>query len=167
MKFLLVAVVLMASLESILSATCTYDQSANQINCSGVVCSTIAQVQGGKLPRGKYRIGTFYHNYDGRVPWFNLYPPRSRGGFWDYYTRAPELGLLGCRGGFGLHPGITSKGCITVTNTGCFNRIKDVIQRFPMRSFTVTECKRCVARVCTRGTGTLTRDYLTDLQVVQ
>ena len=74
-----------------------------------------------------------------RTPWFNLYHSRSRsaGDYWDYYT---ELSEIGCRGGFGLHPGIVSHGCITVTDRSCFNKIKDVVQRFPSRSFDVTKC---------------------------
>ena len=147
------------------SASCTYDQSSNKISCRGVTCNTIGQVQGGKLPIGYYRIGTFYLHGSARTPWFNLYPRRSAGGYWDYYTKVSEIG---CRGGFGLHPGTVSLGCITVTDRSCFNKIKDVVQHFPSRSFDVTECRACTFGRCLGGINTLKgqRKYHTDLQVV-
>ena len=147
------------------SATCSYDQSSNRVSCGGVTCSTIGQVQGGKLPTGYYRIGTFYHHGSAGTPWFNLYHQRSAGGFWDYYTKASDIG---CRGGFGLHPGTVSLGCITVKNRGCFDRIKAVITRYSPKKFDVTECLSCLWGGCRRGTNTIRgdREYLTDLRVV-
>ena len=164
MKILLpaAALLLVFTIDGALSATCTYDQSANQVTCGRVRCSTVGQVSGGKLPLGRYRIGTFY-SHSG-TPWFNLYPERSSGGYWDYYTRVPELG---CRGGFGLHPGTISLGCITVTDGSCFNHIKAVVESFSSTSFTVTECRVCWWGICAGGTGTLSRRYRTDLQVVR
>ena len=44
--------------------------------------------------------------------WFKLYRQRVSGGYWDYHTKVPELG---CHGGFAIHPGSYSEGCITVT----------------------------------------------------
>ena len=40
------------------------------------------------------------------------------GGYWEYSTKASEIG---CRGGFGIHPGTISKGCISVTNARASN----------------------------------------------
>ena len=76
------------------------------------------------------------------TPWFNLYCQRSSGGgFWDYYTQVPELG---CRGGFGLHSGDYSEGCITVTSSSCFNRLRnEIISNFPVIYFNVYECRNC------------------------
>ena len=164
MKILLLAGLLGFTFQLATAATCTYDQSANTVSCRGISCKTVGQVQGGKLPKGSYRIGTFYLHGRARTPWFNLYPKRSAGGYWDYYTKASELG---CRGGFGLHPGSVSLGCITVTDKRCFDQIKAVVQRFPSNSFDVTECLTCTFGRCLRGTNTLRgRRYHTDLQVV-
>ena len=163
MKILLLAGLLGFTFQVATAATCTYDQSANRVTCGEISCNTVGQVQDGKLPTGSYRIGTFY--FHGNTPWFNLYPRRSAGGYWDYHTRVSELG---CRGGFGLHPGTVSLGCITVTDSYCFNQIKDVVQRFSSRSFDVTECLSCIFGLCLRGTNTLRsqRRFHTDLQVV-
>ena len=142
---------------------CVYDQSSNSISCGGITCSTIAQVErGGKLPTGYYRIGTFYHN-DG-VPWFNLYPRRSAGGYWDYYTRASDIG---CRSAFGLHPGTISHGCITVKDRRCFDNLKNLLTRSYTRVFDVTECINCIIGRCLRGTNVIRgeRWYLSDYQL--
>lgn len=101
MKIILLTSLLALTIKVAVSATCTYDQNSNKISCRRVTCNTIGQVQGGKLPVGYYRIGTFYFHGSVRTPWFNLYPKRSAGGYWDYYTKVSEIG---CRGGFGLHP---------------------------------------------------------------
>ena len=86
MKFYLLTTVLLAiTIDSALSATCTYDHSSNRISCGGVTCSTVGAVSGGKLPIRNYRIGTFYTH--GNTPWFNLYPM-------DVYT-ATKLGIFG------------------------------------------------------------------------
>ena len=43
--------------------------------------------------------------------WFKLYRQRVSEGYWDYHTKVPELGH---HGGFAIHPGSYSEGCITV-----------------------------------------------------
>ena len=92
MKVLLLTVLISFMTGYVASATCSYDQSANRITCESITCNTLGQVRGGKLPVGYYRIGTFYHHGSAPTPWFNLYPQRSQGGFWDYYTRAADIG---------------------------------------------------------------------------
>lgn len=159
----LFAIALLASfIVASLAATCTYDQSANTVTCDSVTCRTVSQVSGGKLPVGYYRIGNFYHHGSARTPWFNLYKQRPAGGYWDYYTKIPDES---CRGGFGLHPGTVSLGCITTTSPSCFDRLKTVILRSSVKSFTATECLWCGFRICWRGTSTVTRYYTTDLSV--
>ena len=163
--FLLVAVVVFTNQYTASAVeTCSYDQSSNSISCGGVTCNTVGQVQGGKLPTGYYRIGTFYLHGNARTPWFNLYRRRSAGGYWDYYTRASDIG---CRGGFGLHPGTVSLGCITVKDRSCFDDIKKVLTRSYSRSFDVTECLNCVFGRCFRGTNVIRgkRWYLSDYQL--
>ena len=95
-----------------------------------VTCNT-ADAGSSELPAGYYYIGDHYLHGPHRTPWFNLYRQRSSGGgFWDYYTQVPELG---CRGGFGLHSGGYSEGCITVTNSNCFTRLtNEIISNFPV-----------------------------------
>lgn len=137
------------------AATCYYHRRSNQISCGGVTCSAEGNVNGGKLPAGYYYIGAFrtHQRYD--VPWFNLYKQKNdESGFWDYHTRIPEAG---CRGGFGLHPGTRSEGCITVTDDYCFDRIRSVINGHgDATSFSVSECRWCVFGRCLRGTNQTT-----------
>lgn len=146
------------------ASVCVYDQSANTVSCGGHMCSTVGQVWGGKLPVGYYLVGTFYLHGNAKTPWFNLYPKRSSGGYWDYYTRVAELG---CRGGFGLHPGTDSLGCITVKDRSCFNKIKDEILGFRKKSLDVKECRNCIIGRCFGGEHDIRnqRSYLTGLQV--
>lgn len=145
------------------AATCSYYRSSNQITCGGVTCDTLATVDGnGKLPPGYYYIGNF--RYRGSVPWFNLYKQKVGGsaGFWDYYTQIPEES---CRGGFALHPGTYSLGCITVTSDSCFQNIKQVITAFSVIQFDVTKCRGCVFGICIFGTRKTRAPCTTDLQV--
>lgn len=146
------------------AATCTYVRSSDQITCGGVTCNTEGNVfGGGKLPAGYYYIGDhYYNNRRGGAQWFNLYKQRASGGFWDYHTQIPEEG---CRGGFGLHPGTISEGCITVLDTNCFNRIRDVINNYPIIPFLVTECIWCNFFGCWQ-TNQISRPCTTDLYVV-
>jgi hypothetical protein len=161
---LILGLTLLASLAAVTSAaTCTYCRSTNQIRCGGVSCNTKADVVGGgKLPSGYYYIGNYYSH--GGVPWFNLYKQRSSGGYWDYYTQIPEES---CRGGFGLHPGTISEGCITVLERSCFNRIRDVINTYPAIPFYVTECRGCNSYFGCWWTSTVSRLCTTDLQVIE
>lgn len=144
------------------AAVCNYYRSTNRVTCGGVACDTLSLVSGGgKLPVGYYYIGDFrIHN---GVDWFNLYKQKSdRTGFWDYNTKIPEEG---CRGGFGLHYGGRSLGCITVPDSACFNRIERVLRAYPVIPFTVHECLSCYFGSCWRGTSTLTAPCTADLQV--
>ena len=140
-----------------LAATCNYYRSSNRITCGSVTCSSQGNVQGGKLPAGTYRIGTYYSH--GSTPWFNLYKA-GRGFYWDYHTKIPETG---CRGGFGLHPGQVSLGCITVTSNSCFSRLAAVINRYSSKRFSAKECRGCFWGICWRGSGYVSRTYATDL----
>ena len=151
MKTIVLAFLLAFTVIAAESASCIYDQSSNRISCRVENCIT--------------ELEHSYLHGSARTPWFNLYPRRLVGGYWDYYTKVSEIG---CRGGFGLHPGTVSLGCITVTDRSCFNKIKDVVQHFPSRSFDVTECRACTFGRCLGGINTLKgqRKYHTDLQVV-
>ena len=163
---LVIGVVLFTSLAaSSIAATCSYYRSSNQITCGGISCDTQANVDGGgKLPPGYYYIGEFLPE-EHFVSWFNLYKQKAdRSGFWDYHTQIPEEN---CRGGFGLHPGTTSLGCITVTTHTCFEGIKQVITAFPVIQFPVTECRVCGFAgwpICL-WTNEISAPCTTDLQV--
>lgn len=112
------------------AAFCTYYWSSNRVRCGSVTCNTV-NAGSSELPAGDYLIGMYYSRRG--TPWFNLYRQRSSGGYWDYSTQVPELG---CRGGFGLHSGSYSLGCITVTDSGCFTRLKNEInRRYSSRDF--------------------------------
>ena len=161
MKLTLVVSLLLALAASSYAATCNYYRSSNSVTCRGVTCNAVSSVRGGKLPLGYYYIGEFRRR--GSTPWFNLYKQRNNGrGFWDYHTKIPEES---CRGGFGLHPGTRSLGCITVTNRSCFNRLRRVINRYRSRQFTVTECRTCFWGRCLRGQNRISRRRTTDLRV--
>lgn len=155
--------VLFVSLATLSSAAvCNYNRLTNRITCNRVTCDTLDEVGGGgKLPVGYYYIGVFRTHYS--VGWFNLYKQKSdRTGFWDYHTKIPEEG---CRGGFGLHYGSTSLGCITVPDSACFSRIERVLRAYPVIPFTVYECRACNYGSCWWGTRTLTAPCTADLQV--
>lgn len=111
-----------------------------------------------KLPAGYYYIG----NYGYRGNWFRLYRQRVGGGFWDYHTQIPEES---CRGGFALHPGSYSKGCITVKDSDCYDRLKNVINGYPAIWFSVYECSWCTWGYCYGGISTTSALCTTDLQV--
>jgi len=149
------------------AATCTYYRNSNRITCGSVTCDTerASWFSGGQLPAGNYYLG----EYGYRGNWFKLYRAKVGGGWWDYHTKIPELG---CRGGFALHPGTSSRGCITVTDDDCYSRLKDVINRNRAVSFSVYECLSCgrswwsSSYRCRRGTNTISRLRTTDLQAV-
>jgi len=162
----LAVLVLCSLLCTILAATCTYNGRENHVTCGDVECST-KEAGNLELPAGHYRIGVFYEHPRLHTPWFNLYRKRSSGGgYWDYSTLVPELS---CRGGFGLHPGTISQGCITVTEGDCFQRLKEVIMGYGSKNFSPYEC-----RVCRRWwfgssyrclfTQRIPRSYTTDLE---
>ena len=147
------------------AATCTYYRSSNRITCGSVTCDSALLDSRSQLPAGYYYLGEY--GYKGT--WFKLYRANVGGGFWDYHTKIPELG---CRGGFALHPGTYSAGCITVTDSTCYNRLKDVINRYRAVSFSVYECLSCgrsgwsSSYRCRRGTSTISRLRTTDLQAL-
>eukprot|EP01083_Nonionella_stella_P237741 833724_1 len=89
--------------------TCWYSNSANTVRCStSQTCNTVDYKD--FLPTGHYKVGpeTTYHSGG----WLNLYPVADSQ-VWDYHT---NVASIGCRGGFGLHEGTQSLGCITVTD---------------------------------------------------
>lgn len=141
-------------------ATCTYYRNSNKLSCNGITCTTESWVWGGKLPRGYYRVGTFYLHGLKKTPWFNLYRYKGNGKYWDYHTKIPTES---CRGGFGLHPGTVSEGCITVLNDSCFNRIKNAINMHRSQTFTAVECRKCFLGKCRGGESTVSRLYTTTL----
>ena len=142
-------------------AFCRYYRSSNRVTCGSVTCDTASpNDQSDKLPSGYYYVGNFY--YRNGVPWFNLYRQRSRSNdFWDYYTQVPELG---CRGGFGLHAGSFSLGCITVTSDSCFRRLQSQITgNYDVTYFDAKECRGCNTYGCVYTTS-VRRPRTTDLQ---
>ena len=159
MKYAVVLLLFIALGKTTYAATCTYDRSANLIRCGSVTCSAASPPWWQrKLPAGYYYIG----DYGYKKTWFKLYRQRAAGGFWDYHTRIPEQS---CRGGFALHPGSYSAGCITVTDDYCYNRLKNVITGYSAIWFSVYECRWCRWGTCLRGTSTISRLCTTDLQV--
>ena len=136
-----------------LGLVCEYSRSRNTIRCDGVICRTKSpSKEYMKLPIGFYRVGLFYNR--GTVPWFNLYPKRSSGGYWDYHTRSPDHW---CEGGFALHSGTISKGCITVGSDPCFNKLKKIITAHMTVTVQVKECLWCLCSNCWKGEATVAR----------
>ena len=162
MKCAVLTVLVFATLASSSpGAICNYYQSSNTVRCGQVTCST-ANPAGTheKAPVGFYYIGKSRIHLG--VGWFNLYPQRASGGYWDYHTKVPEFN---CRGGFGLHAGTISEGCITVPDTSCFNQLRDEItNNFPVIPFDVYECSGCGWWGCF-WTSTVRRPCTSDLQV--
>ena len=78
MKIILLTSLLALTIKVAVSATCTYDQSSNKISCRRVTCNTIGQVQGGKLPVGYYRIGTFYTSMAVPGPPGSIFTPKDQ-----------------------------------------------------------------------------------------
>ena len=161
MKYTVVFLLFIALIETALAATCTYYRSSNRITCGSVTCRTRSPPwwSGGKLPAGYYYIG----DYGYKGTWFKLYRQRVAGGYWDYHSRVPELT---CRGGFALHPGTYSRGCITVSDNNCYNRLKNVITRYPAIWFSVHECSIVSCLVGSCPTNNISRLCTTDLEAV-
>ena len=143
------------------AAFCNYYRNSNRVTCGRVTCSAASPPWWSmRLPRGYYRLGVS----DSRSNWFDLYPRRSNGQYWDYHTKVPEYG---CEGGFALHGGSFSRGCVTVTDWTCFNRLsREITSRYSGRQFTARECLRCFFGQCRGGLGTVRRSYITDLQSI-
>ena len=144
------------------AAFCTYYRSSNRVRCGSVTCST-AEAGDSELPPGNYLVGNYYSHRG--TPWFNLYRQRrSGGGYWDYHTKVPELG---CRGGFGLHSGSHSEGCVTVTNSLCFSQLKSQIEsNYRSVNFNAYECRFCLWGECRSGISTIRRVRTADLQSI-
>jgi hypothetical protein len=131
-----------------LGLTCYYSRSANTVRCGSVQCSAVSPwLSSWKLPPGSYRVG-------GDPWWFKLYPARKSGGYWDYHTKSADHS---CRGGFALHPGGISEGCITVVDDSCYDRLKGVITGQGTSSVTVRECLRCWWGSCRGGEQNIKR----------
>jgi RHS repeat-associated protein len=75
----------------------------------------------GPIPAGNYLIGQAYnggHSAGGNNTWFRLYGPNGSGGY-SYTTipvPVPGGGSVN-RGGFNIHTGLASNGCVTVPST--------------------------------------------------
>eukprot|EP00483_Globobulimina_turgida_P002363 UN02365 len=123
---------------------CYYSSSANTVRCgSSQTCSTVNYAD--PLPAGPYRVGpsTTFHSGG----WFNLYPVVS-GNTWDYHT---NVASFGCRGGFGLHEGTQSLGCITISHHSCWNSIYNAITGTSVSTQTMDECLSCFISRCWGG----------------
>ena len=130
-----------------------------------IMCATVAIAGGkGKLPAGCYRIGHPRIHPKKSILWSNLYRQKNnKDGWWDYSTGNPEID---CRGQFALHPGVVSKGCITVTDQSCFfNLMKAIKNNHPNRQFEVHKCKFCVLGECFFP-STTKQNCTTDLKVI-
>ena len=142
------------------AAFCTYYRSSNTVRCGSVTCNTV-DAGASELPPGYYLIGEYYSHRIMHLPWFNLYRSRSSGGYWDYHTKVPELG---CRGGFGLHPGGISDGCITVIDSNCFNQLTNEINKhYKPTNFNAYECINCVWKVGCIQKSIVSRSHTADL----
>ena len=146
------------------SATrCVYVQSQNRITCGFTSCDTVVPgLFSEKLPVGTYRIAPNEpreaHN------WHNLYP--YVGGFyWDHFTKVARLG---CRGGFALHGGPGSAGCVTIADQVCMERITKIIEETATKPFAVEECLKCRLSKCRDGIQELSerRPYKVDIDLV-
>jgi len=97
-------------------------------------CDTIKDT--GPVPSGNYLIGSGYvpekhQGQSGDYNWYRLYGPNGKGGY--SYTEVPVRGPDGSlviRGGFNLHTGSYSEGCITVeSDTSWWNPFQTYPQR--------------------------------------
>eukprot|EP00484_Ammonia_sp_Unknown_P005116 CAMPEP_0197075770 /NCGR_PEP_ID=MMETSP1384-20130603/211780_1 /TAXON_ID=29189 /ORGANISM="Ammonia sp." /LENGTH=219 /DNA_ID=CAMNT_0042514619 /DNA_START=81 /DNA_END=740 /DNA_ORIENTATION=- len=100
------------------------------------------------LPTGVYWVGPATTTH-GAFGWLNLYPVTANGGIWDYHTKVPEFS---CEGGFALHEGTYSKGCITVTDGTCWDRLYAQITRNSLSYKSMDECLTCIWGACRSGT---------------
>ena len=172
MKFAITAVLLFTTIllfaaitQPTSAAFCTYYRNSDSVTCGSVTCTTASTNSADKLPTGYYYIGEARIHEVHNVRWFNLYPKRQNAkGFWDYHTQVPELG---CRGGFGLHEGSISLGCVTVTDMSCFGNLRnEITNNFPVIQFEVYECSGCGLSKCWGGTSTVNRPCTADLQSI-
>ncbi len=167
---LIVAVLVLLQATESSAPTCVVymDQGTRKVACGGISCTIVDS--NSLVPLSSYRIGPL-NTAKAPTIWYNLYPYTgnnlypyypSDGRYWDYHTQVPGLG---CRGGFGLHNGTSSGGCITVTNNTCMESIKQHLDGLPVNPFNVSECKVCFHNGCLFGIGTLEKDYIGDLTV--
>lgn len=108
--------------------------------------STAGYPSDGPLPAGTYLIGTGAERRDhvptGDAVWFPLYGPNGAGGYsyQDIPVVDPVTGVIVHRGGFNLHTGLRSDGCITVRSdlsesdsaypqSADFDRIKNLLNK--------------------------------------
>eukprot|EP00483_Globobulimina_turgida_P011123 UN11144 len=127
---------------------CTYKMNERKLKCGTMTdwCTTQTDnVHGSKgpTPPGDYRIGQFRIHHE--VGWFNLYPKRDNhpATYWDYSTHAPDRK---CRGGFGLHFGSRSAGCITVLDKECWKKVEEQVKSQSYQSKTTYKCQGCSAK---------------------
>lgn len=121
-------------------ATCTYQPSKLKVTCSNsrtsVTCDTQSPSGGYSAPPAKtYLIETMRIHTELNREWFNLNPKKSTSsGYWDYYSVDPDTG----RSTIGLHPGTISHGCVTILDSNCWIRLRDVLKSVSAVSSTVT-----------------------------
>mmetsp|Transcript_46445 Transcript_46445/g.41489 ORF Transcript_46445/g.41489 Transcript_46445/m.41489 type:complete len:166 (+) Transcript_46445:79-576(+) len=129
---------------------CNYRASTDQITCWGptetVTCSSVHDPTY-SLPKGEYWIGPATTSHWGG--WFNLYPINGDR-IWDYHTKVPAFD---CEGGFALHEGSRTLGCITITDNQCWDRLYRQIFSSTITR-TMDECSGCFCLVgCRCGLG--------------
>lgn len=154
-----IAVLLLVTLQATESSaqTCTFSRSSGQLRCGRYTCTAVRTND--LLPPGYYRIGPQ------SSIWFQLFP-YSGGNYWDYHSGVPGLN---CRGGFAIHSGTYSEGCITVTSS-CMAQIASYLNSQHLSPFTVNQCNACPGfncwwSRCRCGIGTLNKSYLGSLRV--
>jgi RHS repeat-associated protein len=106
-----------------------YGRCSNKPGCDAIKNT-------GPVPAGEYLIGSSYvpekhQGQTGDYHWYRLYGPNGKGGY--SYTEVPVRGSNGkvvIRGGFNLHTGSYSEGCITVeSDTSWWNPLTTYPQR--------------------------------------
>ena len=83
---------------------------------SSITCNTLLPTlvtkddqEGGPTPLGEYLIGKRRINDEG-IDWYNLYPKKEDSSGYYGFNESTQTG----RDRMGLHPGVDSKGCVTV-----------------------------------------------------
>ena len=170
MRYCAAILLFIALSETALAATCTYYRSSHRVTFGSVTCTTRPPLWWSRGIAFQPGITTLVDMATAAIGSSFIDSGRV-GGYWDYHTKIPELG---CRGGFALHPGSYSEGCITVESNNCYRDLTNVINRYRATSFSVYECLQC-RRIyswwrrsysCRGGTNTISRLRTTDLQAV-
>ena len=92
----------------------------------------------GPAPNGYYAIGAIYTHGTHGISWANLHPRKQNGnGWWNYYRANPDV--PGSRSHIGLHPGRTSRGCVTVTGSYCWSNLESMLKSKTGDTITTTK----------------------------